>query len=140
MLQRCWRACSRALRCLVASKKTQYVAISYMCSFSADCSTSFHARVSRIMPPEKSESSLALIFPPMMPPLWCLSLIHISEPTRLGMISYAVFCLKKKMRSRCSGSATSFSGSTSAEAATTVALEAELNSPYRVLKYTKQTS
>src|SRR5450756_2273828 len=29
------------------------------------------------------------------PPLG-LSLIHISEPTRLGMISYAVFCLKKK--------------------------------------------
>ena len=27
---------------------------------------------------------------------WGLSLIHISEPTRLGMISYAVFCLKKK--------------------------------------------
>ena len=27
-----------------------------------------------------------------------LSLIHISEPTRLGMISYAVFCLKKKHR------------------------------------------
>src|SRR5450759_5885421 len=30
-------------------------------------------------------------------PTWCgptmLSLIHISEPTRLGMISYAVFCL-----------------------------------------------
>src|SRR5665648_1114456 len=25
-----------------------------------------------------------------------LSLIHLSEPTRLGMISYAVFCLKKK--------------------------------------------
>ena len=25
-----------------------------------------------------------------------LSLIPISEPTRLGMISYAVFCLKKK--------------------------------------------
>src|SRR5450756_853912 len=24
--------------------------------------------------------------------LWWLSLIHISEPTRLGMISYAVFC------------------------------------------------
>src|SRR5450756_333375 len=24
-----------------------------------------------------------------------VSLIHISEPTRLGMISYAVFCLKK---------------------------------------------
>src|SRR5450759_4277939 len=28
--------------------------------------------------------------------LYNLSLIHISEPTRLGMISYAVFCLKKK--------------------------------------------
>ena len=28
-------------------------------------------------------------------PFLCLSLIHISEPTRLGMISYAVFCLKK---------------------------------------------
>src|SRR5450756_2973508 len=28
--------------------------------------------------------------------LTALSLIHISEPTRLGMISYAVFCLKKK--------------------------------------------
>eukprot|EP00825_Cyclidium_porcatum_P006602 TRINITY_DN13295_c0_g1_i3.p2 TRINITY_DN13295_c0_g1~~TRINITY_DN13295_c0_g1_i3.p2 ORF type:complete len:142 (-),score=23.95 TRINITY_DN13295_c0_g1_i3:60-485(-) len=28
-----------------------------------------------------------------------LSLIHISEPTRLGMISYAVFCLKKKKKS-----------------------------------------
>ena len=27
-----------------------------------------------------------------------LSLIHISEPTRLGMISYAVFCLKKKQK------------------------------------------
>src|SRR5665648_1233352 len=29
-----------------------------------------------------------------------LSLIHISEPTRLGMISYAVFCLKKKKNKR----------------------------------------
>src|SRR5659263_737692 len=29
---------------------------------------------------------------------YSLSLIHISEPTRLGMISYAVFCLKKKKR------------------------------------------
>src|SRR5678815_5748879 len=27
---------------------------------------------------------------------WELSLIHISEPTRLLSISYAVFCLKKK--------------------------------------------
>src|SRR5450756_2811608 len=30
--------------------------------------------------------------------VWFLSLIHISEPTRLGMISYAVFCLKKKKK------------------------------------------
>src|SRR5665648_1284311 len=29
-----------------------------------------------------------------------LSLIHISEPTRLGMISYAVFCLKKKKNNK----------------------------------------
>src|SRR5665648_850951 len=26
---------------------------------------------------------------------WTLSLIHISEPTRLGMLSYAVFCFKE---------------------------------------------
>src|SRR5450759_925313 len=32
------------------------------------------------------------------PPEKELSLIHISEPTRLGMLSYAVFCLKKKNR------------------------------------------
>ncbi len=32
------------------------------------------------------------------PPRFYLSLIHISEPTRLGMISYAVFCLKKKTK------------------------------------------
>ena len=30
--------------------------------------------------------------------IFWLSLIHISEPTRLGMISYAVFCLKKKKK------------------------------------------
>src|SRR5450759_691824 len=32
--------------------------------------------------------------------LFNLSLIHISEPTRLGMISYAVFCLKKKKKKK----------------------------------------
>src|SRR5450756_1511034 len=32
------------------------------------------------------------------PTILDLSLIHISEPTRLGMISYAVFCLKKKKK------------------------------------------
>eukprot|EP00658_Telonema_sp_P-2_P067556 TRINITY_DN56482_c0_g1_i1.p1 TRINITY_DN56482_c0_g1~~TRINITY_DN56482_c0_g1_i1.p1 ORF type:complete len:285 (+),score=77.97 TRINITY_DN56482_c0_g1_i1:107-961(+) len=30
--------------------------------------------------------------------LWVLTLIHISEPTRLLSISYAVFCLKKKKK------------------------------------------
>ena len=35
---------------------------------------------------------------PLIRALLPLSLIHISEPTRLGMISYAVFCLKKKKR------------------------------------------
>eukprot|EP00825_Cyclidium_porcatum_P025372 TRINITY_DN27603_c0_g1_i1.p1 TRINITY_DN27603_c0_g1~~TRINITY_DN27603_c0_g1_i1.p1 ORF type:complete len:240 (-),score=24.83 TRINITY_DN27603_c0_g1_i1:26-745(-) len=35
---------------------------------------------------------------PPSPP--SLSLIHISEPTRLGMISYAVFCLKKKKKNQ----------------------------------------
>ena len=29
---------------------------------------------------------------------YALSLIHISEPTRLLSISYAVFCLKKKKK------------------------------------------
>src|SRR5450756_2861838 len=33
---------------------------------------------------------------PFLQTTHCLSLIHISEPTRLGMTSYAVFCLKKK--------------------------------------------
>ena len=33
-----------------------------------------------------------------VPAQYILSLIHISEPTRLGMISYAVFCLKKKKK------------------------------------------
>src|SRR5674536_384959 len=30
----------------------------------------------------------------------CLSLLHISEPTRLLSISYAVFCLKKKKKNK----------------------------------------
>ena len=30
----------------------------------------------------------------------CLSLIHISEPTRRTPISYAVFCLKKKKQKK----------------------------------------
>src|SRR5678815_297379 len=35
----------------------------------------------------------------MLLPVLLLSLIHISEPTRLLSISYAVFCLKKKKTS-----------------------------------------
>src|SRR5450759_195384 len=44
--------------------------------------------------------SIAHRRPHALAPVWLalirllLSLIHISEPTRLGMISYAVFCLK----------------------------------------------
>src|SRR5680860_1718204 len=34
------------------------------------------------------------------PPEKCLSLIHISEPTRRTPISYAVFCLKKKKKTK----------------------------------------
>src|SRR5450759_5576594 len=40
--------------------------------------------------------SLHRMLSPKGNPSMDLSLIHISEPTRLGMISYAVFCLKKK--------------------------------------------
>src|SRR5659263_546186 len=36
---------------------------------------------------------MMIAIPPKHP---VLSLIHISEPTRLGMTSYAVFCLKKQ--------------------------------------------
>eukprot|EP00658_Telonema_sp_P-2_P012967 TRINITY_DN14931_c0_g1_i4.p3 TRINITY_DN14931_c0_g1~~TRINITY_DN14931_c0_g1_i4.p3 ORF type:complete len:108 (+),score=48.47 TRINITY_DN14931_c0_g1_i4:338-661(+) len=36
--------------------------------------------------------------PNIEPPEFQLSLIHISEPTRLLSISYAVFCLKKKKK------------------------------------------
>ena len=44
---------------------------------------------------EKPES-LSEIKLPLIRALQYLSLIHISEPTRLLSISYAVFCLKKK--------------------------------------------
>src|SRR5450756_1022910 len=37
---------------------------------------------------------------PVQSSVYELSLIHISEPTRLGMISYAVFCLKKKKKKK----------------------------------------
>src|SRR5665648_30098 len=41
-------------------------------------------------------ATIPLLDPTNGVPTGELSLIHISEPTRLGMISYAVFCLKKK--------------------------------------------
>src|SRR5450756_58891 len=45
------------------------------------------------------DSYPGLILPFLVTPFGVfLSLIHISEPTRLGMISYAVFCLKKKKK------------------------------------------
>src|SRR5450756_785332 len=43
---------------------------------------------------EAFESATAAAYAVVVRPLLNLSLIHISEPTRLGMISYAVFCLK----------------------------------------------
>src|SRR5678816_3390333 len=46
--------------------------------------------------PVKSDNSLGLCLEPGASQGKELSLIHISEPTRLLSISYAVFCLKKK--------------------------------------------
>ncbi len=43
-----------------------------------------------------SASGAAPLFDACVMPLFALSPIHIPEPTRLGMISYAVFCVKKK--------------------------------------------
>src|SRR5450756_2250109 len=56
-------------------------------------------RTCRVLPYTVTWYSLLLCLtttPPPLPSVRPLSLIHISEPTRLGMISYAVFCLKKK--------------------------------------------
>src|SRR5450756_1807894 len=52
-----------------------------------------NARRDRVVPGEALRKMAAKVVPPSVEEL---SLIHISEPTRLGMISYAVFCLKKK--------------------------------------------
>src|SRR5450756_2903207 len=51
------------------------------------------ATLARLLPRERWA---AFLVTPATLLRWHLSLIHISEPTRLGMISYAVFCLKKK--------------------------------------------
>src|SRR5678810_1434065 len=46
-----------------------------------------------------AQSGLNILWPFIDRPraVYWLSLIHISEPTRQAEISYAVFCLKKKM-------------------------------------------
>ena len=61
-------------------KITGFIAI----SFSIVCSTA-----------ACSDDPVAVANPEPAVTVVKLSLIHISEPTRLGMISYAVFCLKK---------------------------------------------
>eukprot|EP00658_Telonema_sp_P-2_P029445 TRINITY_DN22403_c0_g1_i1.p1 TRINITY_DN22403_c0_g1~~TRINITY_DN22403_c0_g1_i1.p1 ORF type:complete len:122 (+),score=33.15 TRINITY_DN22403_c0_g1_i1:168-533(+) len=48
------------------------------------------------LPPSSSTSSTSAVPVSRPAPVQALSLIHISEPTRLLSISYAVFCLKKK--------------------------------------------
>ena len=48
----------------------------------------------------KDDSKKKTNVPSWSDPDYDLSLIHISEPTRLGMISYAVFCLKKKKKAK----------------------------------------
>eukprot|EP00825_Cyclidium_porcatum_P006429 TRINITY_DN13195_c0_g1_i3.p3 TRINITY_DN13195_c0_g1~~TRINITY_DN13195_c0_g1_i3.p3 ORF type:complete len:102 (-),score=2.01 TRINITY_DN13195_c0_g1_i3:64-369(-) len=54
----------------------------------------------RVLPEFNTTTELSgnsmVVFEPYATFTLQLSLIHISEPTRLGMISYAVFCLKKK--------------------------------------------
>src|SRR5450756_1683348 len=56
-----------------------------------DCNALLTARPS----PITTQSGMPLRFVVQQSGKLSLSLIHISEPTRLGMISYAVFCLKK---------------------------------------------
>ena len=56
------------------------------------------AREIQQLPPEQQEQALDRLPPQMLDAVLDLSLIHISEPTRLRRISYAVFCLKKKMK------------------------------------------
>src|SRR5678815_3452356 len=47
---------------------------------------------------EWTVASSAVIWSDELYRIYGLSLIHISEPTRLLSISYAVFCLKKKKK------------------------------------------
>src|SRR5678815_3125933 len=50
------------------------------------------------LPKEESASLVSVPGPVLLEMIRKLSLIHISEPTRLLSISYAVFCLKKKKK------------------------------------------
>eukprot|EP00658_Telonema_sp_P-2_P037399 TRINITY_DN26905_c0_g1_i1.p1 TRINITY_DN26905_c0_g1~~TRINITY_DN26905_c0_g1_i1.p1 ORF type:complete len:272 (+),score=58.36 TRINITY_DN26905_c0_g1_i1:83-898(+) len=52
------------------------------------------------LPPPEELITLMLLTISETSPRFSLSLIHISEPTRLLSISYAVFCLKKKKSER----------------------------------------
>src|SRR5450756_3095605 len=54
------------------------------------CMSAFTSKMVSVFPVEKEYARCVTALN--------LSLIHISEPTRLGMISYAVFCLKKKKK------------------------------------------
>src|SRR5450756_21798 len=59
-----------------------------LCSISLNASVTF----SLLAPPPTSRKFAGLPPYSLMMSMVALSLIHISEPTRLGMISYAVFC------------------------------------------------
>ena len=58
-------------------------------------SLDLHGILAIVWTPAYSVVSICVCWPPKRR-VYNLSLIHISEPTRLGMISYAGFCLKKK--------------------------------------------
>src|SRR5659263_728837 len=64
----------------------------------AELATDVRRLAARLIEEGLEPGDRVAIFAPNLPEwtLTDLSLIHISEPTRLGMISYAVFCLKKK--------------------------------------------
>src|SRR5450759_2892873 len=97
------------IRKIVNESKRNYVFLDIQIVLSVeDFASQLLKRVYRIFPVQKLKSyikSFRLIPVVNINPVtgepeisFKLSLIHISEPTRLGMISYAVFCLKKKMK------------------------------------------
>src|SRR5665648_1124043 len=58
-----------------------------------------HLSIEFLTSPPRQRMTAGGIFPAIVGTVMLIglsmALIHISEPTRLGMISYAVFCLKK---------------------------------------------